>query len=56
MPEKTVKRRLQDCDAALASDAIVVDTRWLVVNADPRMLIEHGLAALACWPPSSSRQ
>ena len=39
-----------------AADAIVVDTRWLVVNADPRMLIEHGLAALACWPPSSSRQ
>ena len=29
MPEKTVKRRLQDCDAALASDAIVVDTQPL---------------------------
>jgi DNA polymerase III delta prime subunit len=29
-----------------AADAIVFGTRWLVVNADPRMLIEQGLAAL----------
>jgi len=29
-----------------AADAIVFNTRWLVVNADPRMLIEQGLAAL----------
>ncbi|HEX9502348.1 MAG TPA: DNA polymerase III subunit [Thermoanaerobaculia bacterium] len=29
-----------------AADAIVFGTRWLVVNADPRMLIEQGLASL----------
>src|SRR5712691_10429311 len=29
-----------------AADAIVFGTRWLVVNADPRMLVEQGLAPL----------
>jgi DNA polymerase-3 subunit delta' len=29
-----------------AADAIVFNTRWLVVNADARMLVENGLASL----------
>ncbi|HYS52402.1 MAG TPA: AAA family ATPase [Thermoanaerobaculia bacterium] len=29
-----------------AADAIVFNTRWLVVNADPRMLVEQGLAQI----------
>ena len=30
-----------------AADAIVFNTRWLIVNADARMLVENGLASLA---------
>lgn len=29
-----------------AADALIFGTRWLVVNADPRMLVEQGLAPL----------
>jgi hypothetical protein len=33
MPEKTIKRRLQDCDAALASDE-GENCRWFFIQSD----------------------
>ena len=38
MPEKTVKRRLQDCDAALASDDGLVDELGSITPLCPKLL------------------
>jgi hypothetical protein len=51
MPEKTVKRRLQDCDAALASDdgpifstvAKLVDELGSITPLCPKLLALHAL-------------
>jgi hypothetical protein len=43
MPEKTVKRRLQDCDAALASDDGLVDELGSITTLCPKLLALHAL-------------
>src|SRR5258708_3101431 len=61
MPEKTIKRRLQDCDAALASDDVgscwfghLVTASRFFISADRSCKTDGGNVNIACLHRSVS--